>query len=122
MRIGLTAKVLAIVGISFLSTLAVTIVSIHQLSEITEETEAVSQGFLPLNRLLSEILIYQHDQTKILRNLNRSVKKEFAFKQGYILRVKSDLKELSKKIKTAEVRGSMWKPFIKDQIFFMLWV
>ena len=118
MRIGLTAKVLAIVGISFLSTLAVTIVSIHQLSEITEETEAVSQGFLPLNRLLSEILIYQHDQTKILRNLNRSVKKEFAFKQGYILRVKSDLKELSKKIKTAlDESKALWKrdhPFSKN--------
>lgn len=118
MRIGLTTKVLAIFGISFLSTLAVTIVSIHQLSEITEETEAVSQGFLPLNRLLSEILIHQHDQTKILRNVNRSVKKEFAFKQGYLLRARSDLQEVSKKIKTALKEGkALWKtdhPFSKS--------
>lgn len=118
MRIGLTAKVLAIVGISFISTLAVTIVSIHQLSEITEETEAVSQGFLPLNRILSEILIYQYDQTKILRNVNRSVKNEFAFKQGYILRARSDLQEVSEKIKTAlKESKTLWKtdhPFSKS--------
>ena len=117
MRIGLTAKVLTIVGISFLSTLAVALVSIHQLSEVTEETQAVSEGFLPLNRILSEILIYQHQQTKILRNVNRSVKKEFAFKEGYLFKARRDLSEVSKKIRTAlDESKALWKkdhPFTK---------
>ena len=119
MRIGLTAKVLFTVGISFLSTLAVALVSIHQLLEVTEETQAVSQGFLPLNRILSEIIIHQYDQTKILRNVDRSVKKEFAFKQGYLLRAKSDLAEISTQIQDALQKSkTLWSkdhPFLASQ-------
>lgn len=99
MRIGLTAKVLAIVGIGFLSTIAVSIVSLHQMSAINGETHAIAQEYLPLNRIVSQIILLQHDQNKILTNVSRSVGNEYAFTKGYFLKAREDMSTISNKIK-----------------------
>lgn len=105
MRIGLTAKVLAIVGIGLLSTLAVSAVSIHQMSEINDEAHAIAQDFLPLNRIVSQIILLQHEQNKILTNVSRSIENEYAFTKGYFLRARKDLSTISNKIQNNLQQG-----------------
>lgn len=99
MRISLTAKILGIVGISFLSTLAVSAVSIYQMSEINDKTQAVAKQFLPLNQVISQIILLQHEQNKILTNVARSVDNKYAFTKGYFLRARTDLAKTSIQIK-----------------------
>lgn len=106
MRIGLTAKILAIVGISFLSTIAVSAVSIYQMLQINDETHAVAKEFLPLNRVISQIILLQHEQNKILTNVSRSVDNKYAFTKGYFLRARTDLDKIALQIKENLSRGN----------------
>jgi signal transduction histidine kinase/HAMP domain-containing protein len=105
MRIGLTAKVLAIVGVSFISTLAVSIVSIHQMSKMNEETHAIAKEFLPLNRVISQIILLQHEQNKVLTNVSRSIDNQYAFTKGYFLRARTDLENIALQIKDNLTQG-----------------